>query len=528
MAEEGVATFTQAKWNFPVLVLFKDAWIVLKLDTLGREILSIALPAAMALAADPIASLIDTMFIGRIGPVEIAAVGVSIALFNQVSKVAIFPLVSITTSFVAEEETIEKMNIKAIELENQKNATEERTIDDVKLQNMENGSKENSEKKASDAPEDGSKMTIMECTPDAPKLKKLKRKIPSASTALLFGLVLGVLVTLLLVFLSKPLLGLMGVKSGSPMLKPALKYLTLRSLGAPAVLLSLAMQGVFRGLKDTKTPLYATVIGDVANIILDPIFMFACNLGVAGAAIAHVLSQYLIMLILLVKLMNQVNLLPLSTKALQFNRFLKNGSLLLFKVIAATIPVTLAASLAARLGATPMAAFQICLQVWLTSSLLSDGLAVAGQAIIASSFAEKDNEKATATASRVLQMGVVMGLGVGLLVGLGLQFGSGVFTKDINVKHIISIGVLFVAGTQPINSIAFVIDGVNFGASDYAYSAYSMIFVSIGSIGSLMALYIVAGFIGIWSALAIFMALRAIAGTWRIATGTGPWSFLRQ
>lgn len=98
------------------------------------------------------------------GPVEIAAVGVSIALFNQVSKVAIFPLVSITTSFVAEEETIEKMNIKAIELENQKNATEERTLDDVKLQNMENGSKENSEKNASDAPEDGT-YTYASCMP---------------------------------------------------------------------------------------------------------------------------------------------------------------------------------------------------------------------------------------------------------------------------------------------------------------------------------------------------------------------------
>lgn len=41
------------------------------------------------------------------------------------------------------------------------------------------------------------------------------------------------------------------------MLKPAQQYLTLRSLGAPAVLLSLAAQGVFRGLKDTKTPLHA-------------------------------------------------------------------------------------------------------------------------------------------------------------------------------------------------------------------------------------------------------------------------------
>jgi Na+-driven multidrug efflux pump len=44
------------------------------------------------------------------------------------------------------------------------------------------------------------------------------------------------------------------------MMKPALQYLVLRSLGAPAVLLSLAIQGVFRGFKDTKTPLYATGI----------------------------------------------------------------------------------------------------------------------------------------------------------------------------------------------------------------------------------------------------------------------------
>lgn len=38
----------------------------------------------------------------------------------------------------------------------------------------------------------------------------------------------------------------------------AVRYLTIRSLGSPAVLLSLAMIGVFRGFKDTKTPLYAT------------------------------------------------------------------------------------------------------------------------------------------------------------------------------------------------------------------------------------------------------------------------------
>jgi hypothetical protein len=51
------------------------------------------------------------------------------------------------------------------------------------------------------------------------------------------------------------------------MMIPALRYLTLRSLGAPAVLLSLAMQGVFRGFKDTRTPLYT--IG-IINIHIPP------------------------------------------------------------------------------------------------------------------------------------------------------------------------------------------------------------------------------------------------------------------
>ena len=55
------------------------------------------------------------------------------------------------------------------------------------------------------------------------------------------------------------------------------------------------------------------------------------------------------------------------------------GSMLLVRVIAVTFCVTLAASLAARQGSTSMAAFQVCLQIWLATSLLADGLAVAGQ-----------------------------------------------------------------------------------------------------------------------------------------------------
>ncbi|GKU88649.1 hypothetical protein SLEP1_g2886 [Rubroshorea leprosula] len=126
-----------------------------------------------------------------------------------------------------------------------------------------------------------------------------------------------------------------------------------------------------------------------------------------------------------------------------------------------------------------MAAFQICLQVWLTSSLLADGLAVAGQALLACAFAEKNMNK-------------------------------------------------IVAATQPINSIAFVFDGINFGASDFAYTAYSMELVAGVSIGSLFFLSKSNGFVGIWIALTIYMILRMFAGVWRMGTGTGPWSYLRK
>ncbi|KAL3815082.1 hypothetical protein ACJIZ3_016350 [Penstemon smallii] len=530
---------TERKSKVPIFVFFNDARSVFKRDEIGMEILSIAFPAALALAADPIASLIDTAFIGHLGPVEIAAVGVAIAIFNQASKITIFPLVSITTSFVAEEDTAKRISdeqqrkiiinnkmelMKAIVPEDD----DDELIDD---DNLEKGSTTTT-KETEEEEEDGMRLKLLKglktTNNNCKSPKNVRRHIPSASTAMALGGILGLVQTLFLILLAKPFLHVMGVKSGSPMLAPALKYLTIRSVGAPAVLLSLAMQGIFRGFKDTKTPLYATVAGNSMNIILDPIFIFALRMGVSGAAIAHVLSQYLMALILLFKLMKQVDLLPPSIKDLQFRKFLKNGFLLLARVIAATICVTLAASMAARLGPTPMAAFQICLQVWMTSSLLADGLAVAGQAILACAFAEKDYKKATAVSARVLQMGFVLGLGLAVLVGLGLEFGSGIFSKDKNVIYMISIGIPFVATTQPINSLAFVFDGVNFGASDFAYSAYSMVLVSLISIGSLFVLFKFYGFVGIWLALTIYMGLRTLAGVWRMGTRTGPWCFLRN
>ncbi|KAK4281864.1 hypothetical protein QN277_013310 [Acacia crassicarpa] len=498
----------------PFLFLFAGIRNALGRDDLGLEIMDIALPTTLALAADPIASLIDTAFIGHIGPVELAAVGVSIAIFNQVSKIAIIPLVSVTTSLVAEEESAEKTENHDEEKEL---LTRGSSVDEEMRLNVEVQAEAESTSSSSSAN-----------VRKAAKYNHCRIYIPSASSAMVVGSILGILQALFLIFSAKPLLHYMGIDSDSPVLKPAIQYLTLRSFGAPAVILSMAMQGIFRGIKDAKTPLYAAIIGDVTNIILDPIFIFILKLGIRGAAIAHITSQYMISLILLWSLMKQVDLLPPSIKDFQFERILKNGFLILLRVSAATFCVTLAASLAARQGSITMAAFQVCLQIWMASSLIADGLAVAGQAILASAFASKDYKKVMTAASRVLQLGLILGLVLSFLLLCLLPFASKLFTDDIHVLQLIRVGIPYVAVTQPINTLAFVFDGINYGASDFTYCAYSMIMVAILSILCLFTLSSIQGFVGIWIALSIYMSLRAFAGFWRLGSETGPWIFLRD
>ena len=63
-----------------------NPWQRLKLPALRHPrdpaILSIALPAVLALAADPLLSVVDTLFVGRLGAEELAALGVNTALFS--------------------------------------------------------------------------------------------------------------------------------------------------------------------------------------------------------------------------------------------------------------------------------------------------------------------------------------------------------------------------------------------------------------------------------------------------------------
>ncbi|KAM7526536.1 hypothetical protein LguiA_016438 [Lonicera macranthoides] len=421
----------------------------LKFDELGWDILSIALPAALALAADPITSLFDIAFVGHLGSVELAAVGVSVSVFNLVSKLFNVPLLNITTSFVAEEQASLAKR------------------DDNFLQNYQ-GDRQN------------------------------KKLLPSVSTSLALAAAIGVAEALALSVGSSFLMNIMGISVDSPIRIPAEQFLTLRALGA----------------------------GNLLNAILDPILILIFGLGISGAAIATVISEYLIAFVLLWKLNDNVLLISPNIYGQKIAQYLKSGGLLIARTLAVLLMMTLATSMAAREGPIPMAGHQICLQIWLALSLLNDALALAGQALLASGYSQVASDLMTILLYWIHQFGLASGISLALILFLGFGALSSLFTNDKEVLEIARSGTLFVAASQPINALAFVLDGLYYGVSDFGFAAYSMVLIGVISSVFLLVAAPVFGLAGVWAGLFLFMSLRVVAGIWRLGTRSGPWELV--
>lgn len=452
-----------------------------------HELIMLSLPAILGQAIDPFAQLMETAFIGRLGPVELASAGVSISIFNIVSKLFNIPLLSISTSFVAEDIS--------------KNASSIST------------SAEGHEE-------------INNARPLEAMAKR--EQLSSVSTALTLAIGIGLFEAVALWLGSGVFLNLMGLSSASSMHAPARHFLSLRAIGAPAVVVSLALQGIFRGFKDTKTPVICLGIGSSATILLLPVLMYYFKLGVTGAAISTVVSQYIVTCLMLWHLSKRAVLLPPKLGSLQFGGYLKSGGFLLGRTLAVLITTTIGTSMATRQGPLAMAAHQICLQVWLAVSLLTDALAASGQALISGSASKGDYRSVKEVTYSVLKIG--FGTGVLLTLILGASFSSlaTLFTKDAEVLAIVRTGVLFVSASQPINALAFIFDGLHYGVSDFKYAACSMMVV--GAISSMFLYFApsVFGLPGVWAGLTLFMGLRTLAGVIRLLSKDGPWWFLHK
>ncbi|MFQ5628400.1 MAG: MATE family efflux transporter, partial [bacterium] len=85
-----------------------------------------------------------------------------------------------------------------------------------------------------------------------------------------------------------------GLLSGTAEVEAAGRdYFFARIWGAPAALCNFVFLGWFLGREKSNYALYMTIVANVANVILDYVFLFVLNLAAFGAGLATMISQYL-------------------------------------------------------------------------------------------------------------------------------------------------------------------------------------------------------------------------------------------
>ena len=101
----------------------------------------------------------------------------------------------------------------------------------------------------------------------------------------------GIVLTVLGLAFKRPMLYLFGASDAT--ISYAEDYITIYLLGNLFVMVGLGMNSFINSQGFGTIGMMTVLLGAIANIILDPIFIFAFNMGVQGAALATILSQLL-------------------------------------------------------------------------------------------------------------------------------------------------------------------------------------------------------------------------------------------
>lgn len=123
---------------------------------------------------------------------------------------------------------------------------------------------------------------------------KAKKIIGTAGSSLIL---VGVIFCIFIILFLKPLMITFGATD--QILSYAMEYTGITSLGIPFLLFGIGTNPLIRADRSPKYSMFAIIIGAVMNTILDPLFIFVFNMGIAGAALATVISQIFSAVILL-------------------------------------------------------------------------------------------------------------------------------------------------------------------------------------------------------------------------------------
>jgi putative MATE family efflux protein len=338
-----------------------------------------------------------------------------------------------------------------------------------------------------------------------------------AAQALWVGSAIGILVAALTAGLASPLIQLLGGHGHVGRL--ATTFLRIGALGLPFALIALAGQGYLRGTSDLRTPLRIVVVANVANVILELVFVYGFRWGLPGSAWGTVIAQLGMGAAFAAALLRA----PAASRRVDWalvRPLLRMGGWLVLRTGSLLGAFVLASAVIARIGAPSLGAHQIAFQLFTFLALVLDAIAIAGQVIVGRRLGAGDAAGARAAARRMIELSVAGGvLLAALLMALRGVIPHG-FTDDPRVvERARTLWPLFALMQIP-GAAVFALDGILLGAGEAGYLALSMlaalaVFIPV----ALLALHFGWGVIGVWAGLDALMVVRLATCGIRFAGG---------
>jgi putative MATE family efflux protein len=180
-------------------------------------------------------------------------------------------------------------------------------------------------------------------------------------------------------------------------------------------------------------------------------------------------------------------------------------------LLVTTYAVTLGA-VGAREQEVDLATHQLAMTLWTFLAFVLDAIAIAAQALTGRSLGAGDVDGTRATTRRMVRWGAASGVVTGVLLAAASPLLGPLFTGDAEVQDLL-VPVLVVAAIgQPLAGVVFVLDGVLIGAGDGRYLARAglVTLVAYAPVAVVLALGS-AGLVAIWvSFAAVFMGARFV------------------
>jgi putative MATE family efflux protein len=296
-------------------------------------------------------------------------------------------------------------------------------------------------------------------------------------------------------------------------------YLRIGSLGLPSALIALASQGYLRGVSDLRSPLVIVVVANAVNVVLNVVFIYGFDWGLAGSAWATVVAQtgmgaaFARALLLAPADSRRPSLASMRPLA-------RIGGEIFVRTAALYGSFLVASAVLARVGKDSLAAHQIAFQLFVFLALVLDAIAIAGQVIVGRTLGAGDAEAAYAAARRMIEWAVAAGAVFGLVLLALTDVLPRAFTSDEAViERAKEIWLLF-ALMQPANGAVFALDGILIGAGDTRFLMFGMLAAALGVFVpvALLSLAFGWGIVGVWAGLLGLIAVRLVTCAWRFSS----------